>query len=369
MSIVGLDLKCFDRSAAGIGRYVMQLVKALTKSSEHDFFGYIGPRTETNQLPSNINISNGAWNKIQSSFVRSIYSLPKGARQTELFHSMDNSGFAYKLKGTYSVSTIFDTIIYDFPHFFTFKHRFVVQQLTHFAIKNSDYIITISESAKGDLLRLFPQIKSERIVATPLAADERFKPGNEKEVYNWLNDKKLPEQYFLSLGTNEPRKNLPNLIKAFRKFKQNPNNAKIGLVLVGGKGWLSDDLKLNELQEELIYPLGFLPDEDLPLVYSGALAFIFPSFYEGFGLPLVEAMSCGTPVITSDNSSLREVAGKYGIYLKPEKIDSIKEAMEIFIEELPNRKTLVEQSLIRAKEFSWSKTAKKTLDVYNYLLS
>ena len=120
MSIVGLDLKCFDRRAAGIGRYVMQLVKTLTKSSEHDFFGYIGPRTETNQLPSNINISNGAWNKIQSSFVRSIYSLPKGARQTELFHSMDNSGFAYKLKGTYSVSTIFDTIIYDFPHFFTF---------------------------------------------------------------------------------------------------------------------------------------------------------------------------------------------------------------------------------------------------------
>ena len=186
---------------------------------------------------------------------------------------------------------------------------------------------------------------------------------------NWLNDKKLPEQYFLSLGTNEPRKNLPNLIKAFRKFKQNPNNAKIGLVLVGGKGWLSDDLKLNELQEEQIYPLGFLPDEDLPLVYSGALAFIFPSFYEGFGLPLVEAMSCGTPVITSDNSSLREVAGNCGIYLQPEKIDSIKEAMEIFIEELPNRKTLEEQSLIRAKEFSWAKTAEKTLDVYNYLLS
>ena len=112
-----------------------------------------------------------------------------------------------------------------------------------------------------------------------------------------------------------------------------------------------------------------MPDEDLPLVYSGALAFIFPSHYEGFGLPLVEAMSCGTPVITSDNSSLREVTGKCGIYLKPEKIDSIKEAMEIFIEELPNRKTLVEQSLIRAKEFSWSKTANKTLDVYNYLLS
>ena len=139
MSIVGLDLKCFDRSSAGIGRYVMQLVEALTKSSEHDFFGYIGPRTETNQLPSNINISNGAWDKIQSSFVRSIYSLPKGARQTELFHSMDNSGFAYKLKGTYSVATIFDTIINDFPHFFTFKHRFVVQQLIHFAIKNSDF--------------------------------------------------------------------------------------------------------------------------------------------------------------------------------------------------------------------------------------
>ena len=162
---------------------------------------------------------------------------------------------------------------------------------------------------------------------------------------------------------------MSNLIKAFRKFKQNANNAKIGLVLVGGKGWLSDDLKLKELKEEQIYPLGFLPDEDLPLVYSGALAFIFPSFYEGFGLPLVEAMSCGTPVITSDNSSLREVAGNCGIYLQPEKIDSIKEAMEIFIEELPNRKTLVEQSLIRAKEFSWAKTAEKTLNVYKYLLS
>ena len=190
-----------------------------------------------------------------------------------------------------------------------------------------------------------------------------------RQYVDWLKAKNLPEQYFLSLGTNEPRKNLPNLIKAFRKFKQNPYNSKIGLLLVGGKGWLSDDLKLNELQEEQIFPLGFLPDEDLPLVYSGALAFIFPSFYEGFGLPLVEAMSCGTPVITSDNSSLREVAGNCGIYLQPEKIDSIKEAMEIFIEELPNRKTLVEQSLIRANEFSWAKTAEKTLDVYKHLLS
>ena len=126
---------------------------------------------------------------------------------------------------------------------------------------------------------------------------------------------------------------------------------------------------MNELQQEKIYPLGFLPDEDLPLVYSGALAFVFPSYYEGFGLPLIEAMSCGTPVITSDNSSLREVAGNCGIYIQPEKIDNIKEAMEIFIEELPNPKTLVEQSLIRAKAFNWEITAEKTLEVYKELLS
>jgi glycosyltransferase involved in cell wall biosynthesis len=280
---------------------------------------------------------------------------------------MDNSAIRLPSNGCCKrVSTIHDLIVYKHPEYFTKKHGFVVRRMIAHSVKNSDHIIADSISTRNDILDIFPKTDETKISVVYLGASSNFKQCADIDVSTFLGENGLPERYFLSLATHEPRKNLKNLINAFRLLKQNSAYEDIGLVLVGGQGWLDSgvDTDRESLEKEKIFPLGFLKDEDLPLVYSGALAFVYPSFYEGFGLPILEAMSCGCSIITSDNSSLPEVAGESAVYVDPCSIESIRQALQDLADNKEQREKLAEAAFKRSQMFSWDETARQTEDIY-----
>ena len=268
------------------------------------------------------------------------------------------------------LSTIHDAIVFKHPEFFTRKHLSIVQNMMAFTARKADHIIAISFSTKRDLLATFSTLKDKDITVIHLAASSIFQTSSTSEIETVVNRYNLPKRYFLSLATQEPRKNLKTLIDAFRIFRNHSAFNDIGLVLVGGKGWLDSgvDISADELKQSNIFCLGFLKDELLPHLYSGALAFVYPSFYEGFGLPVLEAMSCGRPVITSNNSSLTEVAGDAALYIDPRSVESVTTALHQIADDSTLREKLSRESMLKSREFSWEKTAEQTEFVYETLL-
>lgn len=368
---IGLDLKTYSMNFAGIGRYCINTVDNLLKESSYQYSGFISPETDLDLLGSKITgLPKGRFERTHSSMVRS-FLLPFSLKGVDLFHSMDNSCIV-RMPGrsVKKVSTIHDLIVFKFPQLFTRKHRTVVRSLISLAVRNADHIITVSHSTKNDLLELYPKLKEDRVSVTHLAADERFRAATDEQVETFLESRQLPKKYFLSVGTQEPRKNLKVVIEAFLEFKKASGTEEAALLIVGGKGWLDSGVHDSEtLKKQGVHPLGFIADELLPVLYSGAMAFVYPSLYEGFGLPVVEAMSCGTPVITSNISSLPEVAGESALLVDPNSTDSIKKSMERLYADQELREELSTKSLIQAKNFSWKKLAKITEGTYEKVLS
>jgi glycosyltransferase involved in cell wall biosynthesis len=238
----------------------------------------------------------------------------------------------------------------------------IFSRLVYRGIKYSDFLIAVSNSTKNDLINYFT-VPEEKIRVIHHGVDSAFKPLAPKdveEVYTKYNiDKNC--RYILHVGGNAPRKNLPVLIKAFHRLI---NGFKIKNVKL---------LKINNMDRELIRRLkiekyvkiiDYVPEEDLPKFYNLADVFVFPSIYEGFGFPPLEAMACGTPVITSNASSLPEVVGGAGIMLDPNDVDGFAKAMYNVLTDEGLRQEMIKRGLERVKKFSWDKAARETLEVY-----
>lgn len=225
-----------------------------------------------------------------------------------------------------------------------------------------DMFIAVSEHTKKDIMK-YLDVPEHKIRVIYEAADESYKPVKD---HSGIKKKYGLDKFILSVGTLEPRKNIPNLIKAFGKL----NRRDYKLVITGKKGWKYEEI--FRLVESLglgdrIKFLGYILDEELPALYSAAELFVYPSLYEGFGLPPLEAMACGTPVIVSNRSSLPEVVGDAGILIDPEDTDGIAEAMEKILQQPSLRKELSEKGLQQAKKFSWSKCASETIELYKQI--
>ncbi|MFT3990106.1 MAG: glycosyltransferase family 1 protein [Luteolibacter sp.] len=240
--------------------------------------------------------------------------------------------------------------------------------------READLVITVSESTRRDLLKL-GGFQEENVVTIHLAADPCFRPASEAAVEEIRRRLAIPDgvPYFLSVSTLEPRKNFPFLLKAFQRLISLPDTPPCRLILIGKTGWdaaAHDEIHrlLDELKEHVGYP-GFVTDEDLRTLYTGAEMFLFPSLYEGFGLPLLESMACGTPVISSNTSSMPEVTGDAGILLPPMDEGAWVEAMRHALQRSSEQKQEASRrALDRASEFSWEKTAEKTLEAYRMCL-
>lgn len=256
------------------------------------------------------------------------------------------------------VTTVHDLIPFKYPQTTTDSIRNAHKKKLAWVIRESKKIIAVSESTKRDLISVL-RVPEERIVVIPEGVEDRYTPQPLEIVEMAKKHYKTGDEYIFTLSTLEPRKNQAALIKAYEIVRQSYPHLRL---LIGGR--LRSDGALPET-EGVITP-GFIPDADLPALYSGCLAFVFPSLYEGFGLPPLQAMACGAAVAASDISSLPEVVGNAGILFDPLDVQSIAAGI---IEAIQGRADLRKKSLDQASKFTWSKTAEETYKVYKEVLS
>jgi len=349
---IAIDTQTTLGQKSGFGFYVKNLVEALSKVDPRDEYVLIKPQTEKDfSTPQRL-----FWDQV---------TFPRRARKArvDLLHQPCFSApMFYRGK---VVVTCHDLISIFFPQNLPLASRLFYSKWMPFSYKKADMIIAISKHTKRDIMALL-NIPAEKIRVIHSAASEDFRPIKSKATLAKVQKKyRTGKNYLLHVGTLEPRKNLPFLVRAYALAVREGIDSK--LVITGKKGWYYEDFfnlidELN-LADKVIFT-GYVAEYDLPALYSGAKIFVFPSIYEGFGLPPLEAMACGVPVISSNTSSLPEVVGKAGILLPPK--DERLWAKNI-IKVLTDKRlagTLSEMGLRQAKKFSWEETARKTIAVY-----
>ncbi|OOM12036.1 glycosyltransferase family 4 protein [Clostridium saccharobutylicum] len=356
----------------GIGTYTNNLIsESLCIDSEDEFTLFCTGKfnDEFNKKNANIILSSGK----HGGFYEKYY-IPKQLNElhVDLYHIPQN-GIGFDFDTTIpTLVTIHDLIPYIMPE--TVGKGYLERFLRDMPniIMNSAGILTVSEYSKKDILKFFSFYPEDKIFVTPLAANSSFKPLNKDNCMSYVKNKfKLSEPYILYIGGFSTRKNALGLIKAFQNVYKDLN--KPYKLLLGGS--LKDEgenlynfVKETNLQDRVVF-CGFLEDEILPILYSGCDAFVYPSLYEGFGLPPLEAMSCRAPVITSNLSSIPEVTGDSAILINPCNKNDLENALVNLLNNEDLKSTLREKGYMRSRNFTWQKTAQKTLTAYKSLIS
>jgi glycosyltransferase involved in cell wall biosynthesis len=237
------------------------------------------------------------------------------------------------------------------------------------SIRRADRVVVVSRSVLGELVERFGVREQDVTVISPAVDAGSFKPRSQAEIERVMSAYGLRGPYILYAGTLEPRKNIVGLLDAYEALAPDLRG-RFQLVLVGGKGWLDADIerRLGELSELSIVTTGYVPDADLPALYSGASLFVYPSYYEGFGMPPLEAMACGTPVITSDNSSLPEVVGEAAIKIPAGDRRALSDSIERVLGEPSLAASMRERGLRQSQSFTWERSAGLLLGLIRELL-
>lgn len=264
------------------------------------------------------------------------------------------------------IITVHDLVAFLFPSTHKAKAVLIERLTLRKALKKARRVFVVSENTKKDLLKRF-KYPSDRIDLTRCAPSDFFRtPVSAKDLEAFKHKLKLPENFILAVGTLEPRKNFSTLIKSFVIIKRKYPDYK--LVIVGKKGWkyhqVENALKHFKLEKDVIFP-GYLEDSELQKIYALAKVFVFPSLYEGFGIPPLEAMASGCPVVSSNVASLPEVVDQGGLLIDPKNALKIADAVCSLIENEDVRNMMVERGRAQAAKFSWEESAKKALEVFN----
>ncbi|WP_078412227.1 glycosyltransferase family 4 protein [Priestia abyssalis] len=365
MLTVGLDLRVLNNKyRTGVGRYAYKLTQELLKYTSEKYIPI------TNFKDENIRYNGRLKSDI---FNLSRSNIEQGNKLLSLIGDAENIDVLFspyypipQSRNFKGVICINDLIPLKYPEFFNDYnvHSFFNTKIRKVA-RNVDHIITPSNSTKNDILNYFRNINENKISVIPLASF-LSKEVNYKDESKILNKFKVNKPYMLSVCTIEPRKNLARTIKAYQAFRKKYKEP-IQLVLVGSLGWKYSDIldQINncEFKEDVIMT-GFISDKEVVVLYQNAELFVYASIYEGFGLPVIEAMSCGVPVVTSNVSSLPEVGGDSVVYCNPLEVESIALAIEKILFSPSLKKELQMKGFRRAKTFSWENTARKTREVF-----
>ena len=264
------------------------------------------------------------------------------------------------------VITVHDLSFLLYPRSFPALNRVYLRVFTRLSVRRARRIIAVSESTKRDLIRYYG-VSPAKVDVVYHGVDPDFRPMPAAEVAGFRRQRDLPGRFILFVGTLEPRKNVARLIEAYARLPE----SRPPLMLLGGKGWLYDEIfarvEMLNLQGEVSF-VGYVPTEELPLWYNAATLFVYPSLYEGFGLPPLEAMACGTPVVTSAASSLPEVVGQAGLLADPTSSEALAAAMEQVLAHPDLQEEMGAAGLVQAKCFSWQRTAACTVDSYQRAL-
>jgi glycosyltransferase involved in cell wall biosynthesis len=368
---IAFDGTTLRPARTGVGYYTEHLLHHLVRESADDEIIVISnrPVDTTAPLPAGVQVVSSATRVPRLVWMQTI--APRLLRRLRVDVAHFTNGMLPLAAPVPAVVTIHDMSLTMFPKYHPPRRVLLNRPLVDIAARRADAIITVSESAKRDIVRLYGS-QTERIHVVHEAAAPSFQPIRDRAVLDRVRQRyDLAERFILYVGTIEPRKNLPKLIEGFanrRKNGQLPHQ----LVCAGPYGWLSRDIEdlIDRLQiEEAVRFTGYVPFEDLPALYSLAEMFVFPSLYEGFGLPVIEAMACGTPVVTGHVAALAEVGG--GAVEQVAHLDaaSLGDAIVRLAEDRQRREQLSVLGLERAHMFSWGRAARETLKVYGHAVS
>ena len=357
----------------GIGRYAYEILTRMYAIRKEDlFYSHIFFRVYLPQAPRSDMPRETSWwtyhivkPKKLWTFIGFPFALIRDKPKADVVFSPTH--YIPRFVSASRVMSIMDCSYLSYPELFKAKDLHQLVHWTRYAASHAKLIFTISEFSRNAIIKAY-QVSPRRVVVTY--------PGlvtlNFKKQHMQLVDKKYPiaKHYILSVGTIQPRKNYERLIEAFALFLKK-NKQKFGvidLVIVGKKGWLYNEIlhapKRYGVEKQVKF-LDFVPDSDLPTLYKNALCFALPSLYEGFGLPVLEAMAQGCPVVVSNSSSLPEIAGKAGVYVDPKNVESIASGLLTAVRQrnLIQGRIRVKKGLDQVSKFSWDKAAKETLDL------
>lgn len=372
---VGIDIRpLMSPTRSGVGEYTYELLNAIfaiDKTNQYFLF-YNSAKDVSEYIPKwsqdNIHYEHKNWpNKIFNACTK-LFNFPKIDKNNLDYFFSTNFNFASLSKKTKYVLTVHDLSFEFFPQFYSFKQR-----LWHWAInpkkqcKKANVILTPSENTKRDIINLY-KIPAEKIkvIYPGVVLPFPIRGGTEDEAYLQIKQKyNLPTKFILFLGTIEPRKNIIGLIEAFEQ-SYSQLTTSYSLIIAGHKGW--NDKKIyqkfeSSAHKDKIKFIGSIDQKDKSALYSLASLFVYPSFYEGFGFPMVEAMACGAPVITSNRSSLPEVAGQAAYLVNPNRPSELARAIVEMLKDEKLKAYFKALGLEQAKKFIWEKAARELLEV------
>jgi glycosyltransferase involved in cell wall biosynthesis len=361
-----LDARTATDHFPGIGRYVVNLASALSRIAPEARVSLLHDPTATATrltLPDLPRVTCS----ISPFSIRQQWNVPRLLRQAQatLYHS------PYYLMpyqpGVPTILTCYDLIPFIYPQYFSLSQRLIYHLAHILALGTARRVVAISRATQTDLTHFF-RLDPQRVTVTPLAADTNYVPCQEGQIAAVRNKYVLPEKYVLYMGSNKPHKNLGRLIEAWKTANIKFQTLNFKLVVAGH--W---DNRYPEAQQHVeklglndrVIFIGPVQEADLPPLYSGAELFVFPSLYEGFGLPVLEAMACGTPVVCSNTSSMPEVAGDAAILVNPLDVGALAEAIGRTLANKDLRQNMREKGLAQAAKFSWERAARETLAVYD----
>jgi len=362
----GIDVTALPPQPFGAANYIINLVQALLRvDATNEYVIFAKPRHAPLFDATRAQIVLSAFD---SPFLRVVWeqtALPILARKYRL-DVLHSPHYTMPLaKPCRSVVTIHDLTFFLYPQMHLLYKRLFFRTMMRLATYHADALIAISHSTRADMLKILHASPDKiRVIHYGLAS--HFQPVSDTRVLDaFCQQYHLPRPFILYVGNLEPRKNLPILVRAFARLVH--NGVPHSLVLAGTRGW-NDNAIFTAIEElglnaRILFP-GYIPQSELPILYSAADLFVYPSLYEGFGLPVLEAMACGVPVITSAVSSMPEVTGDAGILLAPGDVDALASAMQRVLTDRALHATLAAKGLARARMFSWERTAQATLDVY-----
>lgn len=377
MKIV-LAIDAIKSPLTGIGRYALELADRLSNQpgiSDIRYFSRFRFIDNLEQRKSSVRSTEGQTNAFNKLFKNRVTSVLYGvvapviqkkvlsAYKDYIYHSPN---FCLPVFPGKSIATFHDLSIYKYPEYHPRARVAYMEKQIPLALKRADYIITVSESARKEIIDYFGW-PSDKIISVPNGVSFEYRPNSEQLLAEPLARFGLkPGGYSLCVATIEPRKNIHGLLEAFALLPLAVQR-RWPLVLAGSRGWNSEKLhaRIEEMQAKgSVKYLGYVPEHVLPILFAGARAFLFPSFYEGFGIPIIEAMSCGVPVLTSNCSSLPEVAGGAAHLIEPENIQQMSDGIRLVLEDESWRSSAIYSGFQVAQRYSWERTAIETVNVY-----
>ncbi len=373
---IGLNAHLLNLSgnyrSAGINWYIFHLLTHLADIPDFHYTVFLSdPRARTqyhrlqlapSRWPTHQPIVRIAWEQI-------VQPLALRRARIDLLHALAFAGpLAISIPW---VVTIYDLSFIRFPQSFNAANRIYLKWATRQSLRRANRVIAISESTRRDLVTLFGA-RQEKIEVVHCGIDPSFSPAHDPSDSERLRAQHhLPEKMILFVGTIEPRKNVAGLIRAFARAKRSAHLPH-QLVLIGARGWKYQEvdaaIEREGIADQVIF-VGYVDQDELPRWYRAADLFVYPSHYEGFGLPPLEAMACGAPVVTSNASSLPEVVGEAGLRVAPDDEVALADAIARALTDGALREQMVERGLKQAAKFSWSRAARETADTYRTVLA